>query len=417
MSKTVDECRKDFKFFSVSEENRANEGLIYFDNAATTQRPECVIAAVADFYRYSNANPLRGLYGLSIKATDLYAEARHTVARFLHAAEDCQILFTRNTSESLNLVAYSWALQNLEEGDEVVVSCMEHHSNLLPWQMAAKAKGARIVFLECQDDGVIPDDEWKGKICAKTKLVAIAQVSNVFGITNPVKDIAAYAHAVGNAGKGAVVVVDGAQSAPHIRVDVQDLGADFFALSAHKLCGPMGIGVLYGRKDLLEAMPPFLSGGEMIEYVTRDSATYAPLPHKFEAGTVNAAGAVGLAAAIRYIESIGLDRIEENDNRLTKLLMDGLSSVPHLHVLGNSDPARHCGIVTFVIDGVHPHDIASILDSEHIAIRAGHHCAQPLMQKLGVGSTARASLYFYNTEDEVSLFVDRIGKVRGWMGL
>ena len=417
MIKELKECRKDFAFFGQSEENKANEGLVYFDNAATTQRPECVISAIADFYRHSNANPLRGLYALSVRATDMYEEARHTVARFLNASEDCQIVFTRNASESLNLVAYSWAMNNLGEGDEIVVSCMEHHSNLLPWQMAARAKGAKIVFLECGDDGVIPDAEWKGKINRRTKLVAITHVSNVFGITNPVKEIAAHAHAVGNGGNGAVVVVDGAQSAPHMKVDVQDIGADFFALSAHKLCGPMGIGVLYGRKPLLEDMPPFLRGGEMIEYVTREDATYAELPHKFEAGTVNAAGAVGLAAAIDYITEIGLDRIEENDNRLARLLMEGLSSIPHLHVIGNPDPARHCGIVTFTVDGVHPHDIASLLDGEHIAIRAGHHCAQPLMQKLGVGSTARASLYFYNTEEEVACFVEKLGKVRNWMGL
>lgn len=417
MSQNLANCRKDFRFFDQSVENEANNGLIYFDNAATTQRPECVIAAIADFYRYSNANPLRGLYGLSIKATDMYETSRHTVASFLNAAEDAEIIFTRNASESLNLVAYSWGMHNIQEGDEIVVSCMEHHSNLLPWQMVAGARGARIVFLECGDDGVIPAAEWQQKITARTKLVALTQVSNVFGITNPVKEIAAHAHKIGFGGKGAVVVVDGAQSAPHIKVDVQDLGADFFALSAHKLCGPMGIGALYGKKSLLEAMPPFLSGGEMIEYVTRESATYAPLPHKFEAGTVNAAGAVGFAAAIRYIEGIGLDAIEANDNRLAGLLMEGLSAVPHLHVIGNSDPLRHCGIVTFVIDGVHPHDIASILDSEHIAVRAGHHCAQPLMQKLGFGSTARASVYFYNTADEVSTFVEKVGKVRSWMGL
>lgn len=417
MSQNLANCRKDFRFFDQSVENEANNGLIYFDNAATTQRPECVIAAIADFYRYSNANPLRGLYGLSIKATDMYEASRHTVASFLNAAEDAEIIFTRNASESLNLVAYSWGMHNIQEGDEIVVSCMEHHSNLLPWQMVAEARGARIVFLECGDDGVIPAVEWQQKITARTKLVALTQVSNVFGITNPVKEIAAHAHKIGFGGKGAVVVVDGAQSAPHIKVDVQNLGADFFALSAHKLCGPMGIGALYGKKSLLEAMPPFLSGGEMIEYVTRESATYAPLPHKFEAGTVNAAGAVGFAAAIRYIEGIGLDAIEANDNRLAGLLMEGLSAVPYLHVIGNSDPMRHCGIVTFVIDGVHPHDIASILDSEHIAVRAGHHCAQPLMQKLGFGSTARASVYFYNTADEVSTFVEKVGKVRGWMGL
>ncbi len=415
--KDLRKCRDDFEIYGNSDKNCANKDLIYFDNAATTQRPEAVINAIADFYRYSNANPLRGLYGLSIRATDMYENARHTVANFLNAREDCEIIFTRNASESLNLVAYSWAMENIGEGDEILVSCMEHHSNLLPWQMVARKKGARLVFLECGDDGIIAKEEWLKKIRSTTKIVAIAQVSNVFGITNPVKEIAQFAHEVGNGGKGAVVVVDGAQSAPHMKVDVQDLGADFFAFSAHKLCGPMGIGVLYGRKELLESMVPFLSGGEMIEYVTREGATYAPVPHKFEAGTVNAAGAVGLATAIQYIEDIGMDAIEANDMHLTSLLMEGLSTLSEVRVIGNKDPAKHCGIVTFVIDDVHPHDIASILDTEHIAIRAGHHCAQPLMQRLGLGSTARASVYFYNTEDEVTLFVEKLGKVRSWMGL
>ncbi len=415
--KDLRKCREDFEIYRNADKNRANKDLIYFDNAATTQRPEAVIKAIADFYRYSNANPLRGLYGLSIRATEMYENARHRVASFLHAREDCEIIFTRNASESLNLVAYSWAMENITEADEIVVSCMEHHSNLLPWQMVARKKGASLVFLECGDDGIITKEEWTKKIGPATKLVAITHVSNVFGITNPVKEIAKYAHEVGNGGKGAVVVVDGAQSAPHLKLDVQDLGADFFALSAHKLCGPMGIGALYGRKELLESMQPFLSGGEMIEYVTREEATYAPLPHKFEAGTVNAAGAVGFAAAIDYIEEIGLENIEANDNHLATMLMEALTTLPSVHIIGNSDPLKHCGIITFVIDGVHPHDIASILDTEHIAIRAGHHCAQPLMQKLGHGSTARASVYFYNTEDEVSLFVEKLGKVRSWMGL
>ncbi|HBG65142.1 MAG TPA: cysteine desulfurase [Treponema sp.] len=410
---TTTEFRKDFPLF----ESAQNQGILYFDNAATTQRPRQVLDALRGFYETANANPLRGLYGLSVRATDMYEAARHTVAQFLHAAEDAEIVFTRNATESLNLVAYSWAMTNLQEGDEVVVSCMEHHSNLLPWQMACRAKGARLVFLECGDDAVITKEEYEGKIGARTKLVAIAHVSNVFGITNPVKEIAAYAHKVGNGGKGAVVVIDGAQSTPHIAVDVQALGADFFAFSAHKLCGPMGIGVLYGRKALLADMPPFLSGGEMIEYVTRESATYAELPHKFEAGTVNAADAVGLAAAIRYIGQVGLDAIEQNDNRLASLIIDGLRQLPGVHIIGNEDSQRHCGIVTFTIDGVHPHDIATILDTEHIAIRAGHHCTQPLMQKLGVGSTARASVYFYNTEEEAAIFVEKVSHVRSWMGL
>lgn len=412
MNSAVNEFRKDFKIFSAPE----NKDLVYLDSAATTQRPDCVIEAVSDFYRTSNANPLRGLYSLSIKATDLYENSRKTVADFINAPDSSCLIFTRNTTESLNLVAYSYGMNSVNEGDEIVVSCMEHHSNILPWQMVCRAKKAKLVWLESSDDGVISKEEYEGKINSRTKIVAIAQVSNVFGITNPVSDIAAFAHRVGDNGRGAVVVVDGAQSSPHMKIDVQQLGADFFAMSGHKLCAPMGIGALYGRKDLLDAMPPFLSGGEMIEYVTRESATYAELPHKFEAGTVNAGDAVGFARAVKYLDEVGLENIERNDNNLAKIIMDGFSNIPHVHVIGNSDSTKHCGIVTFTIDGVHPHDIASILDTEHVAIRAGHHCAQPLMQKLGVGSTARASAYFYNTQDEAVRFVEKVSKIRGWMG-
>ena len=408
----TDKIRKDFPLLS-SEENRK---LIYFDNAATTQRPSCVLDAVAGFYKSANANPLRGLYKLSVKATDTYEESRKTTADFLNA-EYNEIIFTRNASESLNLVAYTYGLSNVEAGDEIVISSMEHHSNILPWQMVARTKGAKLVFLEADDEGIITEEEWKSKIGSRTKIVSITHVSNVLGITNPVKEIARYAHSVGNGGKGAVVVLDGAQSTPHIKVDVKDLDVDFFAFSGHKLCGPMGIGALYGKISLLNSMPPFLLGGEMIEYVTRESATFAEVPHKFEAGTVNAAGAAGLAAAIKYIQGIGLENIEENDNRLCTLLMEKMKEIPHLHIIGNKDPLKHCGIVTFVIDGVHPHDIATMLDTENIAIRAGHHCAQPLMEKLGVGSTARASLYFYNTEEEVERFAEKLSKVRAWMGL
>lgn len=407
------EIRKDFPIFSAEE----NKGLIYFDSAATSQRPLCVIDAVSEFYKKHNANPLRGLYNLSMRATDAYENARAVVAGFVNAKDASEIVFTRNTSESLNLIARSYGASVLKEGDEVVISCMEHHSNILPWQDVCKATGAKLVWLESDDEGVISKEEYESKITSKTKIVSIAHVSNVFGITNPVKEIASYAHKTGNGGKGATVVIDGAQSLPHIKADVQEIGADFFAFSAHKLCGPMGIGGLYGRKELLEAMPPFLSGGEMIEYVTREGATYAEVPHKFEAGTVNAGDAVGFAKAIEYISNIGLDAIEENDNHLAKLLYEELSANSHVHIIGNKDPSRHSGIITFTIDDVHPHDIASMLDSENIAIRAGHHCAQPLMQKLGVGSTARASCYFYNTEDEVHAFVEKVSHIREWMGI
>ena len=406
------EYRKDFKIF----DDPLNAGLVYLDTAATSQRPECVVQTLSDFYTKVNANPLRGLYALSVRATDDYEMARATVGKFINSKSSQEIIFTRNTSESLNLVAYSYGLANVQEGDEIVISAMEHHSNILPWQMVCQQKKASLVWLECDESGVIPETEWKSKIGSKTKIVSIAQVSNVFGITNPVKQIAEYAHKVGNCGKGAVVVCDGAQSTPHFKVDVQDLNVDFFAFSGHKVCGPMGIGVLYGKKEILEIMNPFMRGGEMIEYVTRESATYAEIPHKFEAGTVNAGGAVGLARALEYIQQVGLSEIEKSDNHLASLIMEELAGNPFVHVIGHKDPEKHCGIVTFTIDGVHPHDIASILDSENVAIRAGHHCAQPLMQKLGVGSTARASCYFYNTEDEALIFVEKVKGIRKIMG-
>ena len=398
--------RSDFPIFSAPE----NKDLIYFDNAATTQRPRQVIDAIKNFYEKSNANPLRGLYGLSSQATELYENARGTVASFINAAAE-EIIFTRNASESLNLVAYTWGMQNVREGDEIAVTVMEHHSNILPWQMVCAAKNAKLVFLDCDKaTGEIPLSELN-KINERTKLVAVTYVSNVLGITNPVKEIAEAAHK-----NGAVVVVDGAQAVPHFKVDVQAIGADFFAFSGHKMCAPMGIGVLYGRRELLEAMPPFLRGGEMIEYVTKEGATWAELPHKFEAGTVNAAEAVGLGAAIDYINSIGFDEIVRRDHELTTLLMEKMRRIPYVHIVGHPDPFRHSGIVTFTVDGVHPHDIATVLDEEHIAIRAGHHCAQPLGAHLGLPSTARASLYFYNTEDEVRRFTEKLASVRKWMG-
>ena len=402
----ANEYKKDFPIFTASE----NAGLIYFDNAATTQRPGCVIDAIAHYYMHDNANPLRGLYDLSGRATEDYENARHVVADFLNA-KDCEIIFTRNASESLNMIAYTWGMANVNAGDEIVTTITEHHSNILPWQMLCQAKGAKLVFLECdKTTGEFPESEF-AKINSKTKLVACGHVSNVLGITHPVKKIAELAHKV-----GAVCVIDGAQAVPHFKVDVKDIDADFYAFSGHKICGPMGTGVLYGKKDLLEAMPPFLRGGEMIEYVTRDSATWAELPHKLEAGTVNAAGAVGLAAAIKYVQNIGFDKIVSHDNFLASLLIEKMKKIPHVHVLGNPDPAKHCGIVTFTIDGVHPHDIASLLDPEKIAIRAGHHCAQPLGAYLEVPATARASLYFYNDEEEVERFVQVLAQVRKMAG-
>lgn len=393
--------------FPLIAENRT----IYIDNAATSQRPQCVLDAVNDFYMKHNANPLRGTYPLSVEATDLYEEARKSVRDFIGAASSREIIFTRNTTESINLVAYSYGLNNIKSGDEILVSIMEHHSNLLPWQMVARQTGATLRFLECRPDGSLDLDEVKSLITDKTKLVAITQVSNVLGIVNPIREIAALAHE-----KGAVIVVDGAQSTPHMPVHVQELDADFFAFSGHKIFGPMGIGVLYGKKKLLKQMPPFLSGGEMIDSVTREGAKYAELPHKFEAGTVNAAGAVGLKAALDYVRSVGYEEMQKRELAVTRRALEGLKQIPHVHVLGSEKAEEHTGILTFTIDDVHPHDVSEILISDGISVRAGHHCAQPLLNYLGVSAATRASFMFYNTEEEADAFVKSIASIRERMG-
>ena len=389
----------------------ASTDVAYLDSAATAQRPACVIEAEREFYLRHNANPLRGLYPLSIAATDAYETARETVRRFINAAGTEEIIFTRNTTESLNLVAYSYGLTNVHEGDEVLVSIMEHHSDILPWQMVCRERGAKLRYIECAPDGSIDLDEVEKLITDKTKIVAIAQVSNVLGREYPVKKIAALAHA-----KGAVIVVDGAQSTPHMPVDVRDMDADFFAFSGHKVYGPMGIGVLYGKRALLDAMPPFLTGGEMIESVTRDGATYAELPHKFEAGTVNAAGAAGLDAALRYVGAVGFDAMRQREHELTHYAFDALSAIDHVHILGSLRWQEHNGILTFTLDGVHPHDISEILASDGVNVRAGHHCAQPLLTHLGVNATVRASLAFYNTTEEIDRLVSSLASVRERMG-
>ena len=389
----------------------ANSDVAYLDSAATAQRPTAVLDAERDFYERANANPLRGLYALGMEATDRYEAARERVRRFLNAASDAEIIFTRNTTESINLVAYSYALNHLRPGDEIVVSILEHHSNLLPWQMAARMTGAKLVYLDCEPDGSLPEQTLRSAIGPRTKIAAIGQVSNVLGCVNPVEQVIDLVHR-----NGGVVLVDAAQSAPHMKIDVQALGADFLAFSGHKLMAPMGIGVLYGRRELLEEMPPFLTGGEMIDSVTRESAVYAELPHKFEAGTVNAGGAAALAAALDYLESIGFDRVHAQEQALTRRAVEGMSAIPGVHILGSQDPDRHCGILSFTVDGVHPHDIASILDAAHVDVRAGHHCAQPLLQHLGVRSCARASLAFYNTPEDVDRFLAALRGVRKEMG-
>ena len=397
--------REDFKFFSEYPD------LVYFDNAATTQKPNVVLERMVRYYESENANPLRGVYDLSVKATDAYENARARTAEFIGAESSSEIIFTRNASESLNLIAKSYGETFLQEGDEILLTVMEHHSNLLPWQEVGKKTGAKLVFLEPDKTGFISDEEIKAKITEKTKLVSLTHISNVLGRKNPVEKVIKVAHDV-----GAVAVIDGAQAVPHTRVNVRELDADFYVFSGHKMLAPMGIGVVYGKKKLLNKMPPFLTGGEMIEYVELDSATYAEVPHKFEAGTVNVGGAVGLHAAMDYLDKVGFNYIEETELRLTKRLFEGMKALPYIKIAGSENAEEHNGIITFTIDDVHPHDSASILNDAKICVRAGHHCAQPLMKFLGFNSTLRASLYFYNTEEEVDRFLDSLTKVRGWLG-
>jgi len=397
----VNEIRKDFPFFDKST-------LAYLDNSATTQRPRCVVEAVADYYYYHNSNPFRGLYELSVDSTDRYEAARERVARFIGAKSPGEIIFVRNATEALNLAA---AALSIKEGDEVITSVLEHHSNMLPWRLAAEKAGATVRYMECTEDGELTDAELRSLISDKTRVVALSAMSNVFGRANDIKTLAATAHEY-----GAVFVADGAQSVPHSITNVCDLGVDMLAFSGHKLLAPMGIGVLYCREELMDKLSVYMSGGEMIEYVTLDDVSYAELPHRFEAGTVNAGGAVGLAAAIDYIESIGMEEIETRELELTRLALDMLSEVPHITVLGDDKPEHHRGIITFKIDNVHPHDIAAIMADDDVAIRAGHHCAEPLHHFIGIPSTTRASLMFYNTEEEIEKFVRSAASIRGRMG-
>ena len=396
--------RKDFPLLMAQD-------IAYLDNAATAQRPQCVLDAVRRFYCEQNANPLRGLYPLSIAATDAYENAREAVRRFLNAKSATEIVFTRNTTEGLNLAAYSYGLSHIKAGDEVVVSILAHHSDLLPWQMVCRQTGAALKFLDCEPDGSLDLNKAEALITDRTKLVAVTHVSNVVGRVNPIRQLADMAHK-----HGAVMVVDGAQSTPHIPVDVQALDADFLAFSGHKVYGPMGIGVLYGRRALLEEMPPFLTGGEMIESVSREGAVFAELPHKFEAGTVNAAGAAGLHAAINYVQSVGFDAMHRQELALTARTLAGMADMPHIHVIGSDRPEEHNGIVTFTVEGVHPHDVSEILACDGVDVRAGHHCAQPLLQHLGYSATVRASFAFYNTEEEVDRLLQSLSTIRERMG-
>ena len=383
--------------------------LAFLDSAATAQRPACVFDAERDFYTQMNANPLRGLYSLSVRATSEIAAVRKQIAELIGAVDEAgkpaadDIVFTRNTSESLNLVAKSFAPTVLGAGDEVAVTIMEHHSDLIPWQQACRAAGATLVLLYPDDQGVIRDEEIAAKIGPKTRIVAVTEVSNVLGVRNPVEKIAKAAHA-----QGAYVVVDGAQSVPHMAVDVRELGADFLAFSAHKALGPMGIGVLWGRHELLDAMPPMLTGGEMIDSVTEQDATWAPVPEKFEAGTQDAAGIYATGAALTYLtRTVGYDAVAAREAALVAYLMGRMTELDFIDVIGPADASAHHGVVSFNVRGIHPHDVASILDASGVCIRAGHHCAQPLLTWLGVENLAccRASVAFYNDKADIDKFI------------
>lgn len=389
-----------------------NPELVFLDSAATAQRPACVLDAQRKFYETMNANPLRGLYRLSVDATRSIAEARAHVARFIGAVDKQgtpqgnEIVFTRNASESLNLVAHSLGHLLLRPGDEVVISIMEHHSNLIPWQQICRETGAKLVFLRLDDDFRITPAEIKAKIGPRTKIVSVTQVSNVLGIENDIPAIAARAHAM-----GAKMVVDGAQSVPHIAVDVRKLGCDLLAFSAHKMCGPMGIGVLWGKAELLDVMPPFLTGGEMIDSVSETNAVWAPVPQKFEAGTQDAAGSYALDAALSYLEEKDWNTLETRERLLVRYLTDQLAALDFIDIIGPTDGRRHLGSVAFNVGDVHPHDVASILDMQNICIRAGHHCAQPLLTELGVSSTSRASIAFYNDKTDIDRLVEGLKQV------
>ena len=390
--------RKDFPLLANTMNGKP---LVYLDNGATTQKPESVIQAMCGYYGGCNANPHRGAYELSVQATDIYENARKRTQEFIHAGSAQEIIFTKNATEALNLVAYSYGLANIQAGDEIVITIAEHHSNLVPWQQAAHAKGAVLNYIYLEEDGNLSQRDIETKITSKTKIVAVTQVSNVLGLRNPVKEIAAKAHSV-----GAVVVVDGSQSVAHMAVDVQDIDADFFAFSGHKLLSPMGIGVLYGKKALLDAMPPFLTGGDMIEYVEEQTTTFAELPAKFEAGTQNVGGAAGLTAAIDYLEKMSFAKIEQIEKELVDYALPQLRELPYIELYGcDSRQDNKTGIITFNVKDVHPHDVATILDAEGVAVRAGHHCAQPLMKYLGQNATCRASFYLYNTKEDVDRWI------------
>ena len=394
----VEEIKKDFPLLE-------NRNIAYLDSGATTQKPIQVINAIEEFYKKNNANPHRGAYTLSIEATEAYESTRQKIAKFINAKHPEEIIFSKNATESLNLIAYSYGMDNLKKDDEVVISIMEHHSNLVPWQKVTKATESKLNYMYINEEFELSDEEIETKITDRTKIVGIAHVSNVLGTINNVKKIIKYAHK-----KGAIVIVDASQSIPHMKIDVQDLDADFLVFSGHKMLAPLGIGVLYGKREILNKMTPFLMGGDMIEYVYEQETTYAPLPNKFEAGTQNVEGVVGLGAAIDYIQNLGYDKMQELENDVLAYARQELSKLDYLTLYMTPNEKNHSSVISFNIKGVHPHDVASILDSEGVCVRSGNHCAQPLMRFLGIDSTCRASFYFYNTKEDVDRLVHALNK-------
>jgi cysteine desulfurase / selenocysteine lyase len=402
----VQEIRRDFP---ILEREVNGKGLVYLDNAATSQKPRRVLDALADYYENHNANIHRGVHRLAEEATAAYEGAREKVARFLGARDTSSLVFTRGTTESINLVAHAWGRKFLKEGDEVVLTEAEHHSNLVPWQLAARATGARLRFVPVLDDGTLDMEEAGRLIGPKTRLVGCIHASNVLATINPVEDLGRMAHDA-----GALMLVDGAQSAPHLPVDVGSLGCDFFACSGHKMLGPTGVGVLWGKPEILDDMDPFLGGGEMIREVHLDHSTWNDLPYKFEAGTMNVAQAVGLGAAVDYLDDLGMEDVREHEKRLGEYAFRRLSEIEGITVYGPEKDRT--GLVSFSLPDVHPHDLSQLLDEDGIAIRSGHHCAQPLMRRLGVAATSRASFYLYNTEEEVDSLIEALGRAREFFG-
>ncbi len=396
--KTVEEIKKDFPLLE-------NNMITYLDSGATSQKPIQVINRVQEFYERYNANPHRGAYNLSIEATEVYENTRKEIAKFINTRFPEEIIFSKNATESLNLIAYSYGMENVKQDDEIVLSIMEHHSNLVPWQKVAKAKGAKLNYMYINKDLELSEEEIKSKITDKTKIVGITHVSNVLGTINNIKEIIKYAHK-----KGAVVVVDLSQSIPHFEIDVQDLDCDFAVFSGHKMLAPLGIGVLYGKREILNKMEPFIMGGDMIEYVYEQYTTFAPLPNKFEAGTQNVEGVVGLGAAIEYIKNIGYKTIHELEEEVLLYARQELSKLEYLDLYLTPNIKNHSGVISFNIKGVHPHDVASILDSYGVCVRSGNHCAQPLLRYMGLDSTCRASFYFYNTKEDVDKLVSSLNK-------